>query len=169
MEANSNNFSILVENEEQFNRVWNYVRWCVPSTERIEYKEIKPIGVTIKYDHWLYALYYTNIESFNQYKRLGNPIIAWEQFLEYEKEIEKKEEQKVIPIEKALEILGKEKNNKQIIADLIKIINMLIRNLPDNEALKVTFNSEGEDVIFYLDNLTMFTSLKSIFNSKELL
>jgi hypothetical protein len=83
--------------------------------------------------------------------------------------MEKKEEQKVIPIKKALEQLSKEKKNKELIANLIKKINILISNLPDNEALKVTFNSEGEDMKFYLDNLTKFTSLKSIFNSKELL
>jgi len=168
MEANSNNFSILVENEEQFNRVWNYVRWYHPNIPNVDYNVEKPIGVRADIEKYHCIGYFQTLKDF---KTLNPPDlkITWEQFLEYEKEIEKKEEQKVITIEKALEILGEEKNNKQIIADLIKIINMLILNLPDNEALKVTFNSEGEDVIFYLDNLTKFTSLKSIFNSKELL
>jgi Ca2+-binding EF-hand superfamily protein len=162
MEANSNNFSILVENEEQFNRVWSYVKYYFPNYKNIEYNELNPVGIIFNESP-------TWVKLMQSMDKNIHTSISWKQFLEYEKKMEKKEEQKVIPIEEALEILGKEKNNKQIIADLIKIINMLIRNLPDNEALKVTFNSEGEDVIFYLDNLTMFTSLKSIFNSKELL
>jgi hypothetical protein len=168
MEANSKNFSILVENEEQFNRVWNYVRSYYPNIPNVDYNVEKPIAVRVNNTYSLTGFFKT-YQDYSTVVVFAQNDITWEQFLEYEKEIEKKEEQKVIPIEKALEILGKEKNNKQIIADLIKIINMLIRNLPDNEALKVTFNSEGEDVIFYLDNLTKFTSLKSIFNSKELL
>jgi hypothetical protein len=166
MEANSNNFSILVENEEQFNRVWNYLKYYCKNVVDIIYEIKKPTAISINGD--LYTTWCLNPITL-LFNSINLNFITWEQFLEYEKEIEKKEEQKVIPIEKALEILGEEKNNKQIIADLIKIINMLILNLPDNEALKVTFNSEGEDVIFYLDNLTKFTSLKSIFNSKELL
>ena len=166
MEANSNNFSILVENEEQFNRVWNYVRSYYPNIPNVDYNVEKPIAVRVSA---IYELNSYSTDRFYAESYFNYEFITWEQFLEYEKEIEKKEEQKVIPIEEALEILGEEKNNKQIIANLIKKINMLILNLPDNEALKVTFNSEGEDVIFYLDNLTKFTSLKSIFNSKELL
>jgi hypothetical protein len=168
METNSKNFSILVENEEQFNRVWNYVRWYYPTMPDVDYNVEKPIAVRVNNTYSLNGFFKT-YQDYSTVVVFAQNAITWEQFLEYEKKIEKKEEQKVIPIEKALEILGEEKNNKQIIADLIKIINMLIRNLPDNEALKVTFNSEGEDVIFYLDNLTKFTSLKSIFNSKELL
>lgn len=58
---------------------------------------------------------------------------------------------------------------KKEISEKLVELNELIMSIPDDEALKVTFNSEGEDMTIYLDNLTKFTSLKSIFNSKELL
>lgn len=162
METNYKNFSILIENEQQFNRVWSYVRYYFPNYKDIEYNEFNPVGVIFdESPTWVKLM--QNMDE-NIHTR-----ISWKQFLEYEKKMEKKEEQKVIPIKKALEQLSKEKKNKELIASLIKKINILISNLPDNEALKVTFNSEGEDMKFYLDNLTKFTSLKSIFNSKELL
>jgi len=166
MEANSKNFSILVENEEQFNRVWAYVRYYHPTTPEVNYSETKPIAVRCSSNYSFNS--YSMSKHFDKFY-YGYEFISWKQFLEYEKKMEKKEEQKVIPIKKALEQLSKEKKNKELIASLIKKINILISNLPDNEALKVTFNSEGEDMKFYLDNLTKFTSLKSIFNSKELL
>ena len=58
---------------------------------------------------------------------------------------------------------------KKEIAEKLIELNELIMSIPDDDALKVVVDNDGNDFDFYLDNLTKFTSLKSIFNSKELL
>lgn len=80
---NSENFSILVENEEQFNRVWAYVRYYIPTTKEITYQEFKPVGVILNMSKFYASFFYSKGVDFKE----GVSSISWEQFLEYEKEI----------------------------------------------------------------------------------
>lgn len=166
MEANSKNFSILVENEEQFNRVWNYVRWYHPTQPEIDYNANRPIAVIFKEKLYQDICYFTSLEHYEKFITTAKRI-TWEQFLEYEKEIQKAEmkEQKFdkrFPTSVELSI------TKQIV-ERINDLNELLPRLPDNEALHLKFNSDGKDISIYFDNLTKFTSVKSIFGGEELL